>query len=718
MGCSSSKAHEDESVHIEHHDSPSQSHGSSPATSQRTNGLGQKSNAPSSTFLQLFKNLDPHLSESELEIWFKAVEIFFDTSTSSLLERMISPHEEIVIRRAFFSVEISINDIKQLNVKRLLETKKLADQYVALVRYKLVKTGWLSKLGSIRKSWKTRYFVLCEGCLKYYEHDLSKEQEAQHVIKPKGEVRLQADSKIEEDHENSNRFTIYTMDTSASSLLIEAANDADKLGWIEAINEQIAILTICQQLEISPTNFLYYLRLADKIMKLRLAVSIVGPQVSASSHQASMTNIFTNKPSKDMTSKQTVQIILDNLKKDNHANLTGMIYEEWLEAIGLYFHWQSQDSDSTTPSVVISQHEVQSGQDSIIKKAILSHDVTPVDLQNIDPKLVQSADPLDLLIGCNRFKIVTQGWLKKEGHIVKNKKRRFFKLADGWLRYYDDEEMTMKKGEIKLTITSDVVTEEFDSKIFTVILNDTNDGYLLMESEVLEEKVRWMTAIKEQIAWLKILNQQNIADNKMLMHYRLAEKAFKLHLAAGGGSIFSTPSRPTSIAVEESSSSSAPAKSKYGHGRFQTAEEKNKYMGSLAATSTIADEGSISSPAPAKSMNRLGSMNMGSSIKPSSNNTMLSPHKAHTLGEFIISLENHPQKTSSMITRSDVELWIIAACLYFGFSDLTIEPMTQWQDKVLSSIEADLLHRAICEVDLTRDEFSGFDIKSFMYSGR
>lgn len=119
------------------------------------------------TFTQLFTQLDPHLNESDLELWRRAIEIYFDvkieTSSDTTTVYHITSSDEAIIRKAFYSIEITMDDIHRLSANRLIETKKTCDTYIALIRYKVTKYGPLNKLGSNWKTWKKRYFYLCEG---------------------------------------------------------------------------------------------------------------------------------------------------------------------------------------------------------------------------------------------------------------------------------------------------------------------------------------------------------------------------------------------------------------------------------------------------------------------------------------------------------------------------------------------------------------------------
>lgn len=57
-------------------------------------------------------------------------------------------------------------------------------------------------------------------------------------------------------------------------------------------------------------------------------------------------------------------------------------------------------------------------------------------------------------------------------------------LTEGWIRYYEDDSMETKKGELKLSRDTDIVSDDVDSKVFTVNNHEDRDSYLVMESEV------------------------------------------------------------------------------------------------------------------------------------------------------------------------------------------------------------------------------------------
>ena len=42
------------------------------------------------------------------------------------------------------------------------------------------------------------------------------------------------------------------------------------------------------------------------------------------------------------------------------------------------------------------------------------------------------------------------GWLLKRGHFIRNMKKRWFKLVEGQIKYYDDNSCKAEKGSIKL----------------------------------------------------------------------------------------------------------------------------------------------------------------------------------------------------------------------------------------------------------------------------
>lgn len=191
--------------------------------------------------------------------------------------------------------------------------------------------------------YRSRLCVYRVGTLKYFEHEMTSEQQQQHLMKPKGEVTLTNTSHIEEDPTNPMEFILHSDDTpDGTSLRMEASSEEEKLAWMEAITEQITILNICDKLSVTPATFLTFLRLSDKVLKLRLADPSYANPVQSKDSILSPT--ISTMFQKDKTAN-TVQSVLDSIKlnasnSSNNSsapgNISGVFYEEWLKAIGIY----------------------------------------------------------------------------------------------------------------------------------------------------------------------------------------------------------------------------------------------------------------------------------------------------------------------------------------------------------------------------------------------
>eukprot|EP00771_Trimastix_marina_P000371 gnl/Trimastix_PCT/1390.p1 GENE.gnl/Trimastix_PCT/1390~~gnl/Trimastix_PCT/1390.p1 ORF type:complete len:202 (+),score=35.43 gnl/Trimastix_PCT/1390:43-648(+) len=94
----------------------------------------------------------------------------------------------------------------------------------------LPKEGWLTKQGHVRKSWKTRWFVLQENTLSYYQNKNAK---------PSGVIDLRgAAVKSGEDQTRRNYcFHIYYPNKrGAKEFFICAENGLEMNEWVTAIN--------------------------------------------------------------------------------------------------------------------------------------------------------------------------------------------------------------------------------------------------------------------------------------------------------------------------------------------------------------------------------------------------------------------------------------------------------------------------------------------------
>jgi hypothetical protein len=157
------------------------------------------------------------------------------------------------------------------------------------------------------------------------------------------------------------------------------------------------------------------------------------------------------------------------------------------------------------------------------------------------------------LIFILRYQATTKGWLSKEGHFIKNWKKRYFVLNQGYLRYYEraiDEPPygVSLKGEVKLNLQSRIELQiSPDGKALKencFILNGSvlegeskksskqSSSYLIMEAATPEDKAYWVEAIEEQIFIAGLLERVNVNATNLLHYLKLAEKLLTLHVAA------------------------------------------------------------------------------------------------------------------------------------------------------------------------------------------
>lgn len=212
---------------------------------------------------RIFNNVDNNISVNEFNLWLKAISIYYE---EYLLNYDIST-EENIIKVAYLSNNPSVEDIKPIDIKKLMESSKQANLYIALTKYKLSKSGWLHKQGHFVKNWRRRYFHLFEGSIKYYASDTYIDSEPQDMTKPKGEITLTSTTKVVENLSLNKSSFIIQIDgvPSSNDLWIDALTEGEKIKWMHAIEEQILIMGVCKKLNINPGNFLDNFR-CEKLM--------------------------------------------------------------------------------------------------------------------------------------------------------------------------------------------------------------------------------------------------------------------------------------------------------------------------------------------------------------------------------------------------------------------------------------------------------------------
>mmetsp|Transcript_855 Transcript_855/g.1654 ORF Transcript_855/g.1654 Transcript_855/m.1654 type:complete len:93 (+) Transcript_855:271-549(+) len=85
-----------------------------------------------------------------------------------------------------------------------------------------------------------------------------------------------------------------------------------------------------------------------------------------------------------------------------------------------------------------------------------------------------------------------EGWLYKRGLVNTAYKRRYFRLGDGALRYFQDDKGSVQKGMIKLAFHSlEDSREEFGFRL----VHSQRSFWLRAENE--EGYKKWMDALKK-----------------------------------------------------------------------------------------------------------------------------------------------------------------------------------------------------------------------------
>lgn len=108
---------------------------------------------------------------------------------------------------------------------------------------------------------------------------------------------------------------------------------------------------------------------------------------------------------------------------------------------------------------------------------------------------------------------LTTGWLKKQGHMVKNWKRRFFVLSYGVLKYYEKNgqegrgsgenelgSVGLKGATVKVVVNADA-SKSGTLKDCRMSVESSNGKDLLIEAESVAEKNAWFDALKKHIIY-------------------------------------------------------------------------------------------------------------------------------------------------------------------------------------------------------------------------
>lgn len=88
--------------------------------------------------------------------------------------------------------------------------------------------------------------------------------------------------------------------------------------------------------------------------------------------------------------------------------------------------------------------------------------------------------------------LVKKGWMLKEGHVVKNWKKRHFVLENGVLVYYEKENNVNEKGRIY--VKDYHITYASKSPMFNLLANRPTDKSFALEAADWNDSIAWRKA--------------------------------------------------------------------------------------------------------------------------------------------------------------------------------------------------------------------------------
>jgi hypothetical protein len=88
-----------------------------------------------------------------------------------------------------------------------------------------------------------------------------------------------------------------------------------------------------------------------------------------------------------------------------------------------------------------------------------------------------------------------EGWMAKQGHIIRNWKNRWFVLDGRRMFYFTKEGATRPKGVIRLVKGTEVVVEEKYSKPYCFTLQTPKKRFILQAANE-EEQAEWIEAVQ------------------------------------------------------------------------------------------------------------------------------------------------------------------------------------------------------------------------------
>jgi hypothetical protein len=88
---------------------------------------------------------------------------------------------------------------------------------------------------------------------------------------------------------------------------------------------------------------------------------------------------------------------------------------------------------------------------------------------------------------------VMKGWLMKQGHVVKNWKKRHFVLDDGILIYYEEERYVNEKG--RLRVCDYHVTYSSGASDFNMIANSPTEKSYALKATDWDDSIAWRKAL-------------------------------------------------------------------------------------------------------------------------------------------------------------------------------------------------------------------------------